>query len=527
MPYLEDYIPAVRYYGLNTRKPTNFVGNGQYNVKAYGAKGNGTTDDTAAIQAAIDAIGNTGGTVFFPPGVYLISEPLTYNSYSSNYSYPAPNLIGSPGRAGPSLDFATDETEWETTCSHMLKASDTFPTGEFMIDWIGSNAQDRSICGFRISGFVLNCNGRAAGMRVINPFSASIADIVIDNEPATPNPAFEPEKRDGTGDLNSTGALTMLGVPTQNSFYNTIERVYIREAAQDGMHLASGSGSYDLVNMCCVNNSGRYGYNIETKAHVFNSLAQANAEDSTANGADWKLGQYNVMIVGGGSFSGKPIYGNGLRITGGANGNQKAIGMTLYGGENPENNMAANACAAIQVTGALMNFEMVGCHIFSGVNTFTSHFIYVSASASGSVSATACQFSTAQGSALTGAKISANGKDSLLHISNCDGLNPEGLIQKGNITGAVTFDASTGNVQTGTLTGNITATIPNGDVVGQLLTLILTQDGTGNRTMTSPSNLKKAGGTFTLSTGAGAVDTIVARWDGTYWREISRSLDLS
>jgi|HubBroStandDraft_3_1064219.scaffolds.fasta_scaffold00002_31 hypothetical protein len=39
-------------------------------VRAYGATGNGTTDDTAAVQAAITAA--TGGTVYFPLGTYCI-----------------------------------------------------------------------------------------------------------------------------------------------------------------------------------------------------------------------------------------------------------------------------------------------------------------------------------------------------------------------------------------------------------------------------------------------------------------------
>ncbi len=42
------------------------------NVKDTGAKGDGKTDDTASIQAAIDAVAGTGGTVLVPDGVYMI-----------------------------------------------------------------------------------------------------------------------------------------------------------------------------------------------------------------------------------------------------------------------------------------------------------------------------------------------------------------------------------------------------------------------------------------------------------------------
>lgn len=44
------------------------------NVKAgpYNATGDGTTDDTVAIQAALDAVPASGATVFFPAGVYSV-----------------------------------------------------------------------------------------------------------------------------------------------------------------------------------------------------------------------------------------------------------------------------------------------------------------------------------------------------------------------------------------------------------------------------------------------------------------------
>ncbi|WP_219638788.1 discoidin domain-containing protein [Cohnella sp. CFH 77786] len=57
---------------------TNF-----YNVKAapYNAKGDGRTDDRAAIQSALTDAGNAGGgTVFLPPGSYKISTTLSVPS---------------------------------------------------------------------------------------------------------------------------------------------------------------------------------------------------------------------------------------------------------------------------------------------------------------------------------------------------------------------------------------------------------------------------------------------------------------
>lgn len=50
-----------------------------FNVKAtaYGAKGDGATDDTNAIQTAINAASTNGGIVVFPPGKYILTAVLT------------------------------------------------------------------------------------------------------------------------------------------------------------------------------------------------------------------------------------------------------------------------------------------------------------------------------------------------------------------------------------------------------------------------------------------------------------------
>jgi len=63
------------------------TGTSWINVKAYGAKGDGRTDDSRPIQAALNAARGTlpkeghgteahGGTLYFPSGHYIVSRPL-------------------------------------------------------------------------------------------------------------------------------------------------------------------------------------------------------------------------------------------------------------------------------------------------------------------------------------------------------------------------------------------------------------------------------------------------------------------
>ncbi len=61
-----------------------------YNVKAYGAKGDGSTDDTAAFTAAFAALSGGIGTVYVPAGTYVInnsSGPFTINSFNGTFQF--------------------------------------------------------------------------------------------------------------------------------------------------------------------------------------------------------------------------------------------------------------------------------------------------------------------------------------------------------------------------------------------------------------------------------------------------------
>jgi hypothetical protein len=54
------------------------------NVKAYGAKGDNSTDDTTAVQAALTAANaQSGGVVYFPTGKYKISSALNVGAFTT------------------------------------------------------------------------------------------------------------------------------------------------------------------------------------------------------------------------------------------------------------------------------------------------------------------------------------------------------------------------------------------------------------------------------------------------------------
>lgn len=74
-------------------------------------------------------------------------------------------------------------------------------------------------------------------------------------------------------------------------------------------------------------------------------------------------------------------------------------------------------------------------------------------------------------------------------------------------------DATNGNVQKVTLTGNVTISAFTNPVAGQSITLIIQQDATGSRTLTS--TLKFANASKTLTVTANAIDVIHIFYDGT------------
>ena len=76
---LEQQINTVSGEVTDINTSLVYIRGNVFNVKEYGAKGDGVTDDTANIQRCIESAGSHS-TIYFPHGVYVISEPLLYYS---------------------------------------------------------------------------------------------------------------------------------------------------------------------------------------------------------------------------------------------------------------------------------------------------------------------------------------------------------------------------------------------------------------------------------------------------------------
>jgi hypothetical protein len=123
---LSSYTGAVGVTG-NSGNGSDTISNvninGSLNIKAYGAKGDGTTDDTAAIQATIAASCAVSGlnkpVVFLPstPGglCYKTTAPLLLNC-STSFTGPAASLNGAASICqnylGPAIIAQAAETSW-------------------------------------------------------------------------------------------------------------------------------------------------------------------------------------------------------------------------------------------------------------------------------------------------------------------------------------------------------------------------------------------------------------------------------
>jgi hypothetical protein len=112
-----------------TKATYSMISNAPVNVRDYGAVADGTTDDTTAIQNAINTcvVGTTAQTIYFPKGTYLVSG-LTVTSTAGNNNSVGENSISIIGESATLKGSAS--------CNKILSItspnSTTFTNGVFV-----------------------------------------------------------------------------------------------------------------------------------------------------------------------------------------------------------------------------------------------------------------------------------------------------------------------------------------------------------------------------------------------------------
>jgi polygalacturonase len=101
------FVPAL-FLCFAQLAPAAPSGTNEFDVRAFGAAGDGRTKDTAAFQKALNACAAGGGTVFVPNGIYLIGSIVISSNTTLQLDGRA-DLVGSPDIE----DYPVGRVRWE------------------------------------------------------------------------------------------------------------------------------------------------------------------------------------------------------------------------------------------------------------------------------------------------------------------------------------------------------------------------------------------------------------------------------
>ena len=189
------------------------------NVKDYGAVGDGTTDDTAAIQTVITAAIalNTSVAIFFPAGTYVVNSTLTCDPTTQASSKVV--LYGE----GPSASVIQAKAGFSASKLLHFGASGTT-----------TRMQGSGLSKLGFNGNNLPASGGVAGVYVFNAYRCVFSDLAVDSF--------------GTGDGFASAGHTsgVAGDPCNQS--NVFHNIYVRNSGKAGYYFRGEKSSmFDLL----------------------------------------------------------------------------------------------------------------------------------------------------------------------------------------------------------------------------------------------------------------------------------------
>ena len=530
------------------------------NVKDFGAKGDGATDDTTAIKAAIAACA-PGKIVYFPAGTYMISSTLNLNrnqtlegAHAAWWPYDGGNpscvksMAGFTGTAMvqvKDMEQAGLSEEQDGIRIHRMSFDNNLVGTN--IDCIQLNGQIRDfqcidVTVSKATGSGIRAIGYTRTTGYIHPKGFTFHRCVAWYNQ---NNGFS---------LNDTTDSLLFGCLAVSNFGNGF--------------FISGAGECQYFNCRAVFN-GAHGFNytgVQTGSVFVSCTTDRNNRNGfliTATGAESVVlfgfqarrdGPNGNPGVGGGGYAGILIQGTSTTQTCPVviNGLIESTGVADGGGGPlcPQYGVSSKYCRFLSIKGNLWGVDAAwydgggnGAVRFDPTNLYTTgdpnspvrdtttfEMNLEGANASAPLLSTRVMYDVAPKW-----EIQADGKqtfngDAALYRSQARTLRTDTAWATGVATQtiasnqAVTIDASAGNTHVITLQANATSSTITNPSLGQMLTILWTQDSTGGRTYAWPSNVRFGpDGAPTAATAASARDSVTFVYTGTNWIETNRA----
>jgi hypothetical protein len=184
-------------------------------VKDFGATGDGTTDDTTAIQAAIYYAQTNGGCVYLPAGIYIITSSLNVQINSGGLPYTRPSIRGDG--VGATTILQTANASGLIITGSLADPADYMELADFTLQGKDGANYGTGI-GFSDSAFVnitnVEVTGWDTGVYGVDTLSITFTRLV--SRFNVNGFRFE-SSGSGTGYTSEPNAITMLGCTIGNN----------------------------------------------------------------------------------------------------------------------------------------------------------------------------------------------------------------------------------------------------------------------------------------------------------------------
>jgi hypothetical protein len=188
-----------------------------FNVRDFGAKGDGVTDDYDAIQAAINACGTTGGVVVFPQGTYLLDK-----------------------RAAGGLKLPAGNTQRLSLSGYgaTIKLSARVPR---FLDF-NRTADYQTFAHFCVEGFAIDAQNVSAGEQDVIGFGGQMTRINVDDVTVRDCHAYDLPK----GGTREGIAILVVQPAANDPVTDRVTNIYIDHCQVDGGALGFAVGGNEF-----------------------------------------------------------------------------------------------------------------------------------------------------------------------------------------------------------------------------------------------------------------------------------------